>query len=259
VPNRFAAADGTKLGLWVNRQRTAFKAGKLTPERNARLEAAGFVWDVLAEAWDAHFELLTAYHAAHGDCAVPQTFATADGTKLGEWVNRQRLACKAGELSPEHAKRLEAVAFVWDVLADGWDAHFELLHAYRKAHGDIAVLQNFVVADGTQLGQWVHTQQKAYKAGELSPERAKRLEAVAFVWDVPADGWDAYVEQLIAYRAAHGDCIVPYTFAAADGTKLGEWVSTQRKAYKAGELSPERVHQLEAVGFAWRVGRGGAR
>ncbi|KAJ1445229.1 hypothetical protein M885DRAFT_579572 [Pelagophyceae sp. CCMP2097] len=38
---------------------------------------------------------------------------------------------------------------------------------------------------------------------------------------------------------------------------LGWWVDTQRKAYKAGELSPERVQRLEAVAFAWRLLRGG--
>jgi hypothetical protein len=93
----------------------------------------------------------------------------------------------------------------------------------------------------------------------MSPERAKRLEAVAFVWDAIADGWDARFELLTAYHAAHGDCAVPQRFAAADGFKLGQWVDKQRRAYKAGKLTPEHVERLEAVGFEWRVGRGGGR
>jgi hypothetical protein len=121
------------------------------------------------------------------------------------------------------------------------------------------VPQTFAAADGTKLGRWVNKQRLAHKTGELNPERIRRLEAVAFVWGAFADGWDAYFEQLMTYRAAHGDCAVPRNFAAADGTKLGSWVHRQRKAYKAGKLSPERVEPLEAVGFAWRVGRGGAR
>ncbi|KAJ1447419.1 helicase associated domain-containing protein [Pelagophyceae sp. CCMP2097] len=141
-------------------------------------------------SWDARYLQLQAYQAAHGDSAI----------------HRQRAAFKAGGLTPERLERLEAVAFVSD-------------------------------------------------AGELSPERAQRLEAVAFVWDAQADGWDAHFELLQAYRKAHGDCAVPQTFATADGTKLGWWVNKQRTSYKAGELSPERVERLEAVGFAWRVER----
>ncbi|KAJ1450172.1 helicase-associated [Pelagophyceae sp. CCMP2097] len=253
VPFKYAAADGTNLGRWVDRQRQAYKAGKLRPERAERLKAVAFVWDTHADAWDAHFELLQAYRAAHGGCAVPYHFAAADGTKLGEWVHTQRRAYKADELIPERVKRLEAVAFVWDVLADGWGAHFELLIAYHAAHGDCAVPRSFAAADGTKLGEWVSYQRQAYKAGELSSERAERLEAVAFVWDVLADGWDARIELLTAYHVAHGDCAVPFIFAAADGTKLGWWVHRQRKAYKAGKLSPERLDRLKAVAFVWDV------
>ncbi|KAJ1452320.1 helicase-associated [Pelagophyceae sp. CCMP2097] len=181
VPFRYVT-DGATLGWWVSAQRRAFKARKLSPERIARLEAAGFVWDPRAEEWDAHFKLLQTYHAAHGDCAVPSNFATADGTKLGQWVNKQREAYKAGKLSPDRVERLVAVAFVWDVQADWWDAHFEQLTAYLAAHGDCAVPYRFVNADGTKLGEWVHTQRKTYKAGEQSLERVEWLEAVGFAW-----------------------------------------------------------------------------
>jgi hypothetical protein len=331
VPQTFAAADGTKLGLWVNAQRRKYKAGELSPERIVRLEAVGFVWDLLACQWDANFEALTAYLAAHGNCAVPQTFAAADGTKLGVWVMRQRKTNTAGELSPERAERLEAVGFVWRVpirLAIGWDATFELLEAYceanghcavpdsfvavdgtklgkwvqmqrhlrktgklsaerverleavefawrasvgpaaawdacfellqafHEAHGNSAVPQLFVAADGTKLGRWVERQRISYKAGELSPECVERLKAVAFVWTVRADGWDAHFELLRAYRAAHGDCALPYRFVAADGTKLGSWVGKLRRAHKAGELSPERVERLETIGFVWTIHAG---
>jgi hypothetical protein len=64
----------------VGRKATESKQGGLNDERVARLEAAGFVWDVLADGWDTHFELLQAYRKAHGDCAVPYSFAAADGT-----------------------------------------------------------------------------------------------------------------------------------------------------------------------------------
>ncbi|KAJ1455855.1 helicase-associated [Pelagophyceae sp. CCMP2097] len=205
--------------------------------------------------WEAQYLRLAAYRAAEGHCAVPRKFVTADGTKLGLWVSTQRHAHKAGEMSPERVERLEAAGFVWNVLADGWDAHFELLTAYHAAHGDCAVPHKFVAADGTKLGLWVVRQRQAYKAGEMSPERIDWLEAAGFVWNMFADGWDAHFELLTAYHAAHGDCAVLQNFAAADGTKLGLWVSAQRAAYKKGKLSPAHSERLRAVDFVWRVNR----
>ncbi|KAJ1449287.1 helicase associated domain-containing protein [Pelagophyceae sp. CCMP2097] len=210
VPQRFAAADGITLGAWVGRQRTAYKAGKLSPERIERLEAVGFAWQQsrhkagklsaerverleaveflwrspvgLPAAWDASFEALQAFQEAHGNRAVPQNFAAADGTNLGLWVDRQRKAYNAGKMGPERVERLEAVKFVWDPLAHMWDANFEVLQAYHEAKGDCRVPKGFAAADGTKLGSWVATQRKAYKAGKLSPERVERLGAVGFVW-----------------------------------------------------------------------------
>ena len=37
---------GENLGLWVADQRTAFKKGKLDPERTRRLEAIGIKWRI---------------------------------------------------------------------------------------------------------------------------------------------------------------------------------------------------------------------
>ncbi|KAJ1455901.1 helicase associated domain-containing protein [Pelagophyceae sp. CCMP2097] len=252
VPSNFVAAGGTKLGPWVRLQRQAHKAGEMRPERVERLEAVKFVWDSFADARDAHIELLQAYRAAHGDCAVPKLFVAADGTKLGRWVDKQRVSYKAGNMRTEHIDRLEIVSFVWTVRA-GWDANFELLEIYHASHGDCAVPILFAAADGTKLGQWVYRQRQAHKAGKMCPERVERLEAAGFFCKVLADAWDAHFELLTAYHAAHGHCVLPQNFAAADGTKLGSWVNEQREAHKAGKMSPERVERLEAAGFFWKV------
>ncbi|KAJ1446200.1 helicase associated domain-containing protein [Pelagophyceae sp. CCMP2097] len=188
-------------------------------------------------AWDARYLQLQAYHAAHGDSAVPKRFTLADRFKLGTWVGTQRLAYKKGELSPERVERLKAVAFVWGAIAEAWDAHFKLLAAYREAHGNCAVPSNFATADGTKLGRWVNTQRKAYNTGKLRPERVERLEAVAFVWDVQADNWDVHFELLTAYRATHGDCAVPQK---GRRRLLGSWVPPESER-STGRRLPRRA------------------
>ena len=70
----------------------------------------------LDAAWEDSYRRLEAYHAEHGDCLVPISYATADGDKLGKWVTTQRQARRKGGLSDERTARLEALGFVWDAL-----------------------------------------------------------------------------------------------------------------------------------------------
>mmetsp|Transcript_28005 Transcript_28005/g.99574 ORF Transcript_28005/g.99574 Transcript_28005/m.99574 type:complete len:348 (-) Transcript_28005:147-1190(-) len=208
-----------------------------------------------AGCWEAQYDRLADYTALHGDCLVPTRFVAADGTRLGQWVNVQRKAQKAGKLSPSRFDRLEAIGFVWAVLAGGWEANFEALQTYIKTHGNAGVPDSYVTNDGIKLGQWTREQRKVHTAGEMSPGRAERLEAVSFAWRVLADGWDANFEALKKYHEAHATSVVPRSFVAFDGTKLGQWVTTQRQARKAGEMSTDRVERLDKVGFVWRVER----
>jgi len=55
----------------------------------------------------------------------------------------------------------------------------------------------------------------------------------------------------------YGHCRVPGVFETKNGFKLGGWVSHRRREYQAGKLSQERIHALDALGFAWnpKIGR----
>ena len=51
VPQKFV--ENRKFGRWVNTQRMRFKNGKLSPERQRRLDALGFVWNMKPNATPA--------------------------------------------------------------------------------------------------------------------------------------------------------------------------------------------------------------
>ena len=87
VPVKFVSPDGYPLGQWVRDIRTAYRRGKLDPERIAALDEREMVWN----AWEAAFQEglghLGGYRAANGHARVPQDFVTEDGYRLGNWLD----------------------------------------------------------------------------------------------------------------------------------------------------------------------------
>ena len=86
----------------------------MLPERRARLDALGFVWEVLTTQWEEGFRCLERYHTANGDCLVPQGYRDpTTGYRLGTWVSNQRKDRET--MLPERRARLDALGFVWKV------------------------------------------------------------------------------------------------------------------------------------------------
>jgi hypothetical protein len=80
-------------------------------EIEKKLDAAGFIWDVLEKEWNACFAALVTFKEKHGNCDVPLSFK--ENPLLGRWIGRQRLAMKKGKLSPEREQLLNGIGFLW--------------------------------------------------------------------------------------------------------------------------------------------------
>ena len=176
VPHRHKTTGGFSLGTWVANQRTS--KDTLSTDRKQRLEAIGFVWDVVSAQWEAGFSALEVYKQAKGDCLVPQNYKTADGFALGNWVSTQRGV--KNSMSADRKQRLEAIGFAWDLHSDKWEAGFSALEAYKQSNGDCSVIGEHKTDDGFALGSWVRNQRVAKDS--MSADRKQRLEAISFVW-----------------------------------------------------------------------------
>jgi hypothetical protein len=122
------------LASWVTIQRERKASGKLSSERERRLNAIGFVWDPLDSSWEAMFTELKRYKDEHGDCNVPGDWG--ENIKLANWVGNQRQLQKKGKLSPERKARLDAIGFDWDPYGSTWEAMFTEVKRYKDEHGD---------------------------------------------------------------------------------------------------------------------------
>ena len=126
-----------------------------------------------------------------------------------------------------------------------WNARFKELLDYRSEHGDCDV----PVTQG-KLGQWVRSQRRAYRAESLAQDRIGRLSSIGFKWKQkgPNVPWETRFDELVQYKAKHGDCDVP-----TKQGKLGTWVGTQRGAYRDDKLEQGCIDRLNSIGFKWRV------
>ncbi len=233
--------EGTfPLGRWVNKQRT--NRENMLAERRQRLDAIGFAWDVIGDAWDEGFTALRKFQAREGNCLVPRPHL--EGTfKLGQWVGVQRANKDA--MSAERRQRLDAVGFIWDVIGDAWEEGFAALKKFQAREGNCLVPRAHV--EGRfKLGTWVGNQRT--KRNLMSAEHRQRLDGIGFVWDVIGDAWEQGFAALKNFQAREGNCLVPHLHL--EGTyRLGAWVGNQRG--DRDKMPAERKQRLNAVGFVW--------
>ncbi len=87
----YITEDGLALGKWVVELRRQRKQGtaSLTPERIARLDAIGMVWDK-TNSWEYRYELCRKYLAEHNCTDIPRDYKTEAGIWLGTWLYRQK-------------------------------------------------------------------------------------------------------------------------------------------------------------------------
>lgn len=108
IPKR-DAYEGKNLGLWLQRQRNEYEAGKLSAEQIQKLEVLGFAWDTLKAEWNRRYEQYKRYVAQNNGNPYISRRTDFEGEHLGAWVETQRKWYAAGKMSEERLQKLRAV------------------------------------------------------------------------------------------------------------------------------------------------------
>ena len=133
-----------------------------------------------------------------------------------------------------------------------FDEIAQVLNAMRENDGELSdIIQALMVDRGrtggfdeSRLRDKVEVLGRQIRLNELAASiRARLVEELGITWD------ERY-GQLVAIKKTHGDCNVPRFWK--DNPQLGSWLHVQRRSYKTGELSPDRIKRLEQLGFVWR-------
>ena len=141
-----------------------------------------------------------------------------------------------------------------------WTLRYKELLSFHHQHGHAAVPHTYPA--NPQLARWVKRQRRQFKLRKdkrqstMTTERLDLLTSVGFVWDSHDVNWREKLDGLEAYRREYGNCNVPSNFR---DKKLATWVKCQRRQYKLywdgkpSAMSPERILELEKVGFEWEI------
>ena len=168
-------------------------------------------------------------------------------------------AAPAGSATAEDEEELNQHRFK-PFHEEKWTLRYKELLEFHKEHGHSAVPHTY--PKNPQLARWVKRQRRQYKlrrdnrASTMTSERLEMLSSVGFVWDSHDVNWREKLDALQTFRKEHGHCNVPSNYV---DKKLATWVKCQRRQYKLywdgkpSAMSPERILELEKVGFEWEI------
>ncbi|MFZ2238385.1 MAG: helicase associated domain-containing protein [Gordonia amarae] len=250
---------GYALGNWVRARRRDYRRGTLSPQLAAELEALpGWSWNPHADAAHSALDELRAYAEANGTAEVTAGYVSPSGRRLGKWVRDRRRDYQDGALSPQLAVELEALpGWTWGprVNANWWEDGMAALRRYVDEHGTADPVGLYVEpGTGHRLGYWVIRRRKDFRRGKLSAAQVVDLESLpGWTWGPRDDQWRRFLGELNDFVDATGTATVPFRHANPEtGYWLGSRVVVLRDQHRDGQLSPDRIAELEAIpGWTW--------
>ena len=250
--SRSRTGESEKVGRWLTKQRSNFRAGKLSRDRIAQLESIpNWTWEPIDSKWEEGFSRLSVFLEREGSAKVPEDYSEA-GYNLGTWVRHQKAKYRQGRMSTEQARRFEELpGWVWDAIDSRWDQMYaELL--VLIGDGGFEGFSRSRTGESEKVGRWLTKQRSNFRAGKLSRDRIAQLESIPnWTW-VPFDSkWEKGFSRLCEFLEREGTANVPSKYSES-GYNLGFWVKHQRSKFRQGRMSTEQARRFEELpGWVW--------
>jgi hypothetical protein len=147
--------------------------------------------------------------------------------------------------------------------AELWTVKFAELLEFKQRKGHCCV--PYTYGENPALARWVKRQRYQYKLkieskqSTMTDERVVSLEENGFIWDSHGAAWQERWNELAEYQGLYGNCNVPSNYAS--NPQLATWIKCQRRQHKlyfegkANTTTPERIAELESLGFEWELRR----
>jgi len=163
---------------------------------------------------------------------------------LGRWVDVQRTNYKRGMLLKRRIELLDEISFLWSPHESKWQLRYHQAVSFFECNGHLNVARTYPL-----LGPWVREQRSQYSKGNISQERIELLERIGMIWNLIDSHWWEGFNLLKEFVDKNGHADAPVTKV----NRLGVWVQVQRREYKKGNLTQDKIDALEQLGFTWSI------
>jgi hypothetical protein len=184
---------------------------KAQAAKNARRQKGNYL------PYNVTMNALLAYHAQHGDLAMPRRYVVPEleaypsefhGLDLSSTVYNMNWWQDHVKQRPERVAALNKLGFVWQRLQPEWNTVLEALITYSSISGHVLVPNKFVVPHGERdwpmatwgipLGNCVCRMRTRndFLRGANAAARRDQLDGLGFVWDVQEHRFHKFYEAL---------------------------------------------------------------
>lgn len=187
IPQNYIMKDeignDVNIGLWINRQRNAYKengASKINKKQIELLNKIGMVWNILnneniiTDKWMKNYNLAKEYYKEHGNLLVPRNYIMKDeignDVNIGMWINTQRTAYKENgtfKINKKQIQMLDEIHMIYNV------------YYYKKLLKEIELeyyLYQYGLLDLKNVNELINNKILEYKDNEIVKGNALVLQ-----------------------------------------------------------------------------------
>lgn len=209
------------------------------------------VLDNIGYSWDKFYELLGEYRKKKK--MLPRGHTLYKGFHLGAWFNAQRALLYAGNLSKQKTILLDNIDPKWrkNAFERKWHSTYEVLVEYFEEFKKFPLTKEKY--KGIRLGEWFSNQRVKADKGVLKQEYIDKLKKLSPFWQLGSHEivWETSFEAFKGYHDKHQKIPIGDR-AIFNDIHVGGWIYRQRKLYKKGKLSKERIKKLDSVNENWK-------
>jgi len=164
------------------------------------------------------------------------------------WKSRGRTSVVIDSINDMSEETAEMISInVYErlgVLLNAWQENYNLVILYKQEFGCLPTRDTKY--KDLKIGRWIGHQMENKKNDKISIERIEKLEAIpGWSWNILDSEWQQNCELLKQF-------VLEFKKFPKKSTKIGDWISNQRRAKKNNKMSIERIEKLESIpGWLW--------
>ncbi|GGB03056.1 Helicase associated domain protein [Puia dinghuensis] len=219
--------EDLNLLRWIEKQQSAFRAGRLSSEKVSQLTQIGIDWNNTSEErWYANYRQLRKIIEEQG--YLPRTRIDKP---LARWFARQKRLYQQNKLEKEYRHLLEEIISLENDREVLWTKRLDRLEEYFARHN------KFPQGRGSEIQTDVRQVRVSHRMGSLPQFVYDRLIELGFKFKYERNTYEQTLELLIKFiRENNGNLPTENT-----NYYLRQWFSTQCSKYRHGRLKKEHI------------------